>query len=49
MIEDLDYSQIELRVAAFISRCEPMLEAFRRGDDLHRLLAARISGKAPRT
>jgi DNA polymerase-1 len=44
---DLDYSQIELRVAAFISRCQPMLEAFRRGDDLHTLLAAAITGKHP--
>jgi DNA polymerase-1 len=42
---DLDYGQIELRVAAFISRCMPMIEAFRRGDDLHSLLAARITGK----
>lgn len=44
---DLDYSQVELRVAAFISRSQPMIEAFRRGDDLHRLLAAKIAGKAP--
>lgn len=44
---DLDYSQIELRMAAFISRCKPMIEAFQRGDDLHRLLAAKITGKAP--
>lgn len=44
---DLDYSQVELRVAAFISRSAPMIEAFQRGDDLHRLLAARIAGKAP--
>lgn len=43
---ELDYSQIELRVAAFISRCIPMIEAFRRGDDLHKLLALRITGKA---
>ena len=42
-IAELDYSQIELRVAAFVSRCEPMLEAFRRGDDLHRLLAQQIA------
>lgn len=39
-------SQIELRVAAFISRCAPMIEAFQRGDDLHTLLASRITGKA---
>ena len=43
---DLDYSQVELR-AAFISRSQPMIEAFQRGDDLHRLLAAKIAGKAP--
>ena len=44
---DLDYSQIELRVAAFISRSVPMIEAFQRGEDLHALLASRITGKAP--
>ena len=44
---DLDYSQVELRVAAFISRSQPMIEAFQRGDDLHRLLAAKIAGKTP--
>lgn len=44
---DLDYSQVELRVAAFISRSQPMIEAFQRGDDLHRLLAAKIARKAP--
>lgn len=44
---DLDYSQVELRVAAFVSRSAPMIEAFQRGDDLHRLLAAKMAGKAP--
>nr|DAO18145.1 MAG TPA: DNA polymerase [Caudoviricetes sp.] len=44
---DLDYSQVELRVAAFVSRSQPMIEAFQRGDDLHRLLAAKIAGKDP--
>ena len=44
---DLDYSQIELRVAAFIAQCVPMIEAFKAGDDLHTLLAARINDKAP--
>ena len=47
VIAELDFSQIELRVAAFISRCEPMLEAFRQGQDLHRLFGARLTGKAP--
>lgn len=46
LFAEFDYGQIELRVAAFIARCIPMIEAFRRGDDLHRLLAARITGKA---
>lgn len=41
-LADLDYSQLELRVAAFISRCEPMLEAYRAGQDLHTRLAADI-------
>lgn len=47
VLADLDYSQIELRVAAFLSRSEPMLRAFRNGDDLHATLAGRISGKRP--
>ena len=46
-IADLDFSQIELRVAAFQAREEAMIAAFKRGDDLHRLFAARITGKAP--
>lgn len=41
-LADLDYSQLELRVAAFISRCEPMLQAYAEGRDLHSLLAADI-------
>ena len=46
-VAELDYSQIELRVAAQISRCEPMIAAFKHGADLHRLIAARINGKDP--
>jgi len=41
-LADFDFSQIELRVAAFVSRCEPMLQAFNDGLDLHRLLGQRI-------
>lgn len=40
-----DYSQIELRVVAEISRDERMIEAYRNGEDLHRLTASLISGK----
>ena len=40
-----DYSQIELRVAAEITGDERMIEAYRNGEDLHRLTASLISGK----
>lgn len=40
-----DYSQIELRVVAEISRDERMINAYRNGEDLHRLTASLISGK----
>lgn len=40
-----DYSQIELRVAAFLAKEEAMLAAFRLGQDIHALTAAKLSGK----
>jgi DNA polymerase I-like protein with 3'-5' exonuclease and polymerase domains len=40
-----DYSQIELRVAAEVSRDETMLRAYRDGIDLHKLTASLISKK----
>ena len=39
-----DYSQIELRIAALIADDRVMLEAFRNGQDLHRLTASLIAG-----
>jgi DNA polymerase-1 len=39
-----DYSQIELRVAALVAQDQVMLEAYERGDDLHRTTAAVIAG-----
>ena len=41
---DADYSQIELRVLAHISKDENMIEAFINGDDIHRSTAAKILG-----
>lgn len=38
-----DYSQIELRAAAFIAGAESMKIAYRRGDDIHRKTAARVA------
>jgi DNA polymerase-1 len=42
-----DYSQIELRAAAAIAGETKMIEAYRRGEDLHRGTAAAVLGKAP--
>lgn len=36
----LDYSQLELRVAAYYSQDEAMLEIYRTGQDLHKIVAA---------
>lgn len=47
LIAELDYSQIELRIAADLAGCLPMLEAFCEGQDLHAMLAGDITGQAP--
>ena len=39
-----DYSQIELRVLAHLSGDEELIEAFNRGDDIHKLTASRVLG-----
>ena len=41
-----DYSQIELRLIAEISRDENMLDAFQKGLDIHTATAAKVYGKA---
>lgn len=40
-----DYSQIELRVAAEIAKDETMLEAYKKGQDLHALTASLMTNK----
>ena len=42
-----DYSQIELRIMAHISRDEGLLKAFAAGEDIHRATAAEIFGLDP--
>ncbi len=42
-----DYSQIELRVAAHLSGDENMMEAFARGEDIHRRTASIVFGVLP--
>lgn len=39
-----DYSQIELRIMAHLSKDEHMIEAFRSGEDIHAATAAKIYG-----
>lgn len=39
-----DYSQIELRLLAHLSRDPALIEAFERGDDIHAAVAAQIHG-----
>ncbi|HEY4511552.1 MAG TPA: DNA polymerase [Candidatus Paceibacterota bacterium] len=38
----LDYSQIELRIAAFLSEDKRMIEIFRKGEDIHTSVAAYV-------
>ncbi|MBR1445596.1 MAG: DNA polymerase I [Alloprevotella sp.] len=40
-----DYSQIELRIMANLSKDEHLISAFQQGDDIHAATAARIFGK----
>jgi DNA polymerase-1 len=42
-----DYSQVELRILAHVSGEESLVEAFRRGEDIHRRTAAEVFGVAP--
>jgi DNA polymerase-1 len=42
-----DYSQIELRIIASMSKDEAMIEAFRKGMDIHTATAANIYGISP--
>jgi len=40
----IDYSQIELRIAAILSRDESLMEIFRKGEDVHTGVAVRVFG-----
>jgi DNA polymerase-1 len=47
VLVDADYSQIELRILAHISDDESMKSAFLSGEDIHRMTASQVLGKAP--
>lgn len=43
----IDYSQIELRLAAILSQDEKLIDIFKRGEDVHSGVASRVFGVAP--
>lgn len=43
-IVSIDYSQIELRIAAILSEDKKLIDIFRRGEDVHRGVALRVFG-----
>lgn len=47
MLISADYSQIELRMLAHLSRDEALTRAFHEGEDIHRAVAAEIHGARP--
>jgi DNA polymerase-1 len=47
MLLAADYSQIELRLLAHFSKDPLLVEAFRRGDDIHTLTASQVFGIPP--
>ncbi len=42
-----DYSQVELRILAHYSEDESLIQAFSRGEDIHRLTASEVAGISP--
>ncbi len=44
IIISADYSQIELRIMAYLSKDQNMMDAFQKGEDIHTATAAKIHG-----
>lgn len=47
VLVSMDYSQIELRIAAILSKDKKMIDIFKNGEDVHQGVAARVFGVAP--
>jgi DNA polymerase-1 len=47
VVASLDYSQIELRIAAGLSGDKKLVEIFKKGEDVHTATAAHVFGVAP--
>ncbi len=45
----MDYSQIEMRIMASLTGDEILIDAFKSGEDVHRVVAAKVFGVAPAT
>ncbi|HEU5129435.1 MAG TPA: DNA polymerase I [Glycomyces sp.] len=43
----MDYSQIEMRIMASLTGDEILIDAFKSGEDVHRVVAAKVFGVAP--
>ncbi len=43
----IDYSQIEMRIMAGLTGDEVLIDAFKSGEDVHRVVAAKVFGVAP--
>lgn len=44
---EADYSQLELRILAFYTQDPELLRSYRNGEDIHRLVGARMFNKSP--
>lgn len=47
VLVSIDYSQVELRIAAFLSGDATLIEIFKNGEDVHRGVAARVFNVEP--
>ncbi len=47
ILASIDYSQVELRIAAFLSKDTKLIEIFKEGGDIHRAVAAQVFGVPP--
>jgi uracil-DNA glycosylase family 4 len=45
---EADYSQLELRIAAWYSRDEKLLQHYKKGEDVHRMVASEVFGVPPK-
>lgn len=47
VIMEADYSQLELRVAAYLTRDRKLVDTYQKGEDIHRIVAAEVFNVRP--